>query len=302
MARRRVFKTRAKCSGITTDLGLTSNRQQMIGRQVTLEKAPDSQVNVTLDGAIVGQLDTVVGPQVASAIKHGQSFTATIRNAFPVYDAAFKQTGAELDIKVEYLLDKGQPAIETPRSSETSSTIVKSFFTRIAGVTHEGRQQIIARCSVGESLILVRDPDNRFDKGAIKVLRSTGEQLGFIPADVSRGGNPSGLAYSMDHGSRYQCRISDITGGGEKWLGMNIELTEITEKESYEDLVQRRIRELTDVNHQQVSQTVDSPFESARRDDDVTPKTASANRNYFGWLIVVVVAVVLFAVIFWMKS
>jgi hypothetical protein len=45
MARRRVLKTRAKCSGITTDLGLTSNRQQMVGRQVTLEKSPDSQVN-----------------------------------------------------------------------------------------------------------------------------------------------------------------------------------------------------------------------------------------------------------------
>jgi hypothetical protein len=276
----------------------------MIGRQVTFEKAPDSQVNITLDGAIVGQLDTVVGPQVASAIEHGQSFTATIRNAFPVYDAAFKQTGAELDIKVEYLLDKGQPAIETPRFSETSRTTAKSFFTKVAGVSHEGRQQIVARCSVGESIVLVRDPDNAFDKGAIKILRSNGEQLGFIPHDVSRSGDPSGLTYSMDHGSRYQCRIKDITGGGEKWLGVNIEITEITEKESYEELVQRRIRELTDVNHQQVSQTVDSPFESARRDDDVTPNTASANRNYFGWLIVVVVvvAVVLFAVIFWMKS
>ena len=43
MARRRVFRTRAKCSGITNDLDLTSDRQQMIGRHVIFQKSPDSR-------------------------------------------------------------------------------------------------------------------------------------------------------------------------------------------------------------------------------------------------------------------
>jgi hypothetical protein len=145
----------------------------------------------------------------------------------------FKQVGAALDIKVEYFLEKGQPAIETERcwrsvesAEESQSATARSFFTKVAGVTFEGRQRIVARCSVGERLVLVRDPENRFDKGAIMVMRLNGEQLGFIPAHVSRNGDSSGLAVRMDRGETYQCRISDLTGGSGKTLGVNIEITE----------------------------------------------------------------------------
>jgi len=283
MARRRVFKTRAECPGITTDLEPTSRREQMIGRHVTLEKAPDSQVNIILDGAIVGQLDSAVGNQVALALDRGQLFAAVIINAYPIYNDKFKQTSAHIDIKVEYLLEKNQPAIEAPTSWRAipaeSSRAANSFFTKIAGVSYEGRQQIIARCSVGESLVLVRDPRNEFDAGAIKVLRPNGEQLGFIPSHVSRAGDPSGLAYCMDHGSRYECKIKDKTGGGEKWLGLNIEITETTKKESYEELVQRRLRELNAEDHQ----------------SEVT----SGKSSNLAWLIAVVLALLLVAFIIW---
>ena len=66
-------------------------------------------------------------------------------------------------------------------------TSPKSFFTKVAGVTFEGRRRIIARCIIGEPLTLLRDPTNKFDPGAIKVVRANGEQLGFIPTHVSRG-------------------------------------------------------------------------------------------------------------------
>jgi hypothetical protein len=154
-----------------------------------------------------------------------------------------------------------------------------SFFTKIAGVTFEGRQRMIPRCSEGESLRLVRDRTNLYDKGAIKILRSNGEQLGFIPSHVSREGDPSGLAYRMDHGSRYECRIKNITGGGEKSLGVNIEVTEITERESYEDLVQRRLKELKAERHQ----------------NDLT----SGKISNLAWLIAVVLALLLLAFIVW---
>jgi hypothetical protein len=70
----------------------------------------------------------------------------------------------------------------------------------------------------------VRDPENPHDKGAIKVMRSTGEQLGFIPKHVSRHGDSSGLASQMDRGEKYYARITDLTGGGSKNLGVNIEI------------------------------------------------------------------------------
>jgi hypothetical protein len=228
MARRRVFQTKLECPGIHTDLSLTANRIAMVGRTVTFEKPPSTpEVTVCLDGAAVGHLDNVVGPQVASAIDRGQLFTAVINNAYQNYDKKFKPTAALIYLKVEYILEKGQPSIEIPRVPvEIHQPTSKSFFTKIAGVTHEGRQRVIARCSVGERLLLVRDPNNDFDTGAIKVMRLNGEQLGFIPAHVSRGDDPSGLALRMDRGDKYQCRISNLTGRGKEALGVNIEIAQ----------------------------------------------------------------------------
>jgi hypothetical protein len=237
MATCRVFRTRVVCPGIETDLGPTANQRAIVGKVVTLQKVSISEVTLLLDGTGVGSLNAAVGSKVASAIDRGLVFTAFIEKAFPNYvdtgralgNGKFKQVGAILDIKVEYFLEKGQPAIETERYwrciefiEKPQSEAARSFFTKIAGVTFEGRQRVVARCSVGERLVLVRDPGNRFDKGAIKVMRLNGEQLGFIRAYVSR----NGLAFRMDRGDTYQCRISDLTGGNGKTLGVNIEIIE----------------------------------------------------------------------------
>lgn len=231
MARRRVFRTRVQCPGISADLGPTANQHAMVGRAITLEKGAGPEVNLILDGAVVGRLDAPIGNKVATALDRGQVFTGTIEKAFPSYNENFKQNGACLDIKVDYLLEKGRPAIETEKywrcvESPYEPRELGSFFTKVAGVTFEGRQRIVARCSVGERLTLIRDPRNRHDPGAIKVLRSNGEQLGFIPSDVSRGGDPSGLAFQMDRGDKFQCRIKDLTGGDGFNLGVNIEVLE----------------------------------------------------------------------------
>ena len=236
MARRRVFETKVECPGISVAQRLQRNeltgRCKLIGRTITFEKSPSSEVNITLDGTVVGHLDAAVGPQVALAIDRGQSFTAVIKNAYRIAPSANSPTW--IDLKVEYLLEKDQPAITVPKPPVTPYT-PRSFFTTVAGVSHEGRQRIVARCSVGENLKLIRDPTNRFDKGAIKVMRLNGEQLGFIPAHVSRGGESSGLAFQMDKGSEYRCRIKNITGGGQgESLGVNIEI--ITAGEKFDDL------------------------------------------------------------------
>ena len=62
-----MFRTRAKCPGISSDLGLICNQHQMIGRVVTLaQSASVSEVSVCLDGNVVGQLDATVGNQVTT--------------------------------------------------------------------------------------------------------------------------------------------------------------------------------------------------------------------------------------------
>ncbi len=228
MARRRVLHIKVECPGITEDLGVTANKHLLIGKMATLQKSSsNSDISVAVDGEVVGRLKEIVGSQVSSAMDRGQSFTALIENASQNYDERFKPTIALLHLRIEYLLEKGQPPIEVPKAPlDTQPSAPTSFFTKVAGVTHNGRQRIVARCSVGEVLTLIRDPNNRFDKGAIKLIRSNGEQLGFIPAHVSRCDDPSGLASRMDRGDAFQCRISSLTGGDGLNLGVNIEITE----------------------------------------------------------------------------
>jgi hypothetical protein len=102
-----------------------------------------------------------------------------------------------------------------------------SFHTKIRGVTfrnedRKSRQRLIARCRVGEKLVLEREPDNCRDPNAIKVLRMSGEQLGYIPAHVAA----NGLAKDLDCGMRPKCRIANLTGGQGRWRGVNIEIGE----------------------------------------------------------------------------
>jgi hypothetical protein len=225
-----------------TDFGPTTNQRALVGRAVAIERKSESRVGLVLDGVAVGELDGSIAAKVAAALDRGQAFTATVENAFPRYDEKFQPNGAYVDLKFEYLLEKGQPAIQTEevwRCVPAAESVQKtnSFFTKVAGVSFEGRQRVASRCSVGERLVLVRDPDNSHDSGAIKVVRLNGEQLGFIPAHVSRGGDSSGLASRMDRGVRYQCRISDLTGGGGNTLGVNIEVTHAEEFETPERTV-----------------------------------------------------------------
>jgi hypothetical protein len=153
------------------------------------------------------------------------------------------------------------------------SNMATSFFTKIAGVKFKGRQRIIPRCSEGEILRLVRDPTDRYDKGAIKVMRLNGEQLGFVPAHVSRAGDQSGLSFRMDRGDKYQCRIVQITGGGAGMrFGVNIEITECND-----DALSSKPKPSTPVHHRNLFE------ETPSRD--------------FGWFFLVAAAVIVLIIL-----
>jgi len=52
------------------------------------------------------------------------------------------------------------------------------------------RQSILGRCRVGEHLTLVPEPENPRDPNAIRVQRASGEQLGYIRADLAKSLSP----------------------------------------------------------------------------------------------------------------
>ncbi len=53
--------------------------------------------------------------------------------------------------------------------------------TRVAGVTYENRQPVIAAMEKSEQIILEREPDNPFDCNAISVKRKNGFCIGYLP-------------------------------------------------------------------------------------------------------------------------
>lgn len=205
MARRRVFKTKVECPGI-----VPVRRAAIIGEAVTLRKSPTgSGVHIVLGNAIVGCLDTVVGPQVSSALDRGQLFTAVVEKAYQLDPSANAATW--IDLKVEYELDRGQPAIEIPKPPQPEQKGgPRSFYTKIAGVTFRNsdgssRQRIIRDCRIGEALLLIREPDNPVDKFAVNVVRRNGQQLGYLGRHITREGMQSGITYELDRGQKYLC-------------------------------------------------------------------------------------------------
>ncbi len=98
------------------------------------------------------------------------------------------------------------------------------FHTKIAGVSFEGRQDVIAGLRAGAPLDLRREPENPHDANAVAVYYGD-LQLGFVNRRLA-----SHIAPLMDAGTRYTARVASLTGGppaagarqAEKHRGVNI--------------------------------------------------------------------------------
>jgi single-stranded-DNA-specific exonuclease len=86
----------------------------------------------------------------------------------------------------------------------------ESFHTKLAGVSFEGRQEVVARLQPGTPVRLARQPTNEFDPNAIAVFAPTGEQIGFLNRRLA-----SVLAPSLDAGAEWDVSVTEVTGGDE---------------------------------------------------------------------------------------
>jgi single-stranded-DNA-specific exonuclease len=80
------------------------------------------------------------------------------------------------------------------------------FHTKIAGVSFEGRQDVIAGLRAGAALELRREPENPHDPNAIAVHYGN-LQLGFFNRQLA-----AHLAPVIDGGTRYRARVASLTG------------------------------------------------------------------------------------------
>lgn len=94
----------------------------------------------------------------------------------------------------------------------------ESFHTKLAGVTFEGRQEVVARLAPGTPLRLERQPSNPYDPCACALLDPAGDQVGFFNRTLA-----AALAPVLDAGVEYDVEVTDVTGGAEgASLGVNV--------------------------------------------------------------------------------
>ena len=96
------------------------------------------------------------------------------------------------------------------------------IYSKVAGVTFEGRQEIIRKLEKGSPLFLEREPENPYDCNAVKLLTIAGEHVGYVGRELAED-----LAQAMDNGINYQCFVAELTGGNGRNYGLNIKIIRV---------------------------------------------------------------------------
>lgn len=91
---------------------------------------------------------------------------------------------------------------------------IQTFYSRVVGVTFEGRQQVIEEMIEGQRVVLKPEPQNLYDHNAIAVYccfpEKEGwrlEQIGYLPKDRA-----AQLVGKMPP-DELICTVDEITGG-----------------------------------------------------------------------------------------
>jgi hypothetical protein len=94
------------------------------------------------------------------------------------------------------------------------------FYMRLAGVTYNQRQSAISQLRAGQTLIAVREKDNRFDDNAVLITTEDGIEVGYLPRERN---HP--FAHAMDAGQKLSVCVKNVVGGGGYSLGVEVAIT-----------------------------------------------------------------------------
>jgi hypothetical protein len=101
-------------------------------------------------------------------------------------------------------------------AAESVRILVQS--SPLAGAQYYAVDTLWPRMRAGDALDLVREPDNRHDRNAIRV-EWQGHKLGYVPRRENRA-----VAAALDRGDRLVARISRLTENRDPWRRIEFEV------------------------------------------------------------------------------
>jgi hypothetical protein len=102
-----------------------------------------------------------------------------------------------------------EPETETSRDYRSGSRIC----SRVAGVTFNGRQAVIARLAIREDIYLIREPDNLYDSNAIRIECNDGRQIGYLNRYLAAKLAPFFDAYRQPVTANVHCLTGSLRPG-----------------------------------------------------------------------------------------
>jgi len=97
--------------------------------------------------------------------------------------------------------------------NQTKSQWENWFSLNIVGESHY--QKEVRRCSPGELVTFIREPENPRDEMAVRIASARGQTIGYLSSDRARW-----IAGDMDKGTTVSSHVDRITGEGRESRGI----------------------------------------------------------------------------------
>lgn len=188
---------------------------QDILNRVTADKVIDRDELIELQLAVERIIPTSVRSTATKARKDREKDAARLKKEREKEVARLKKEAEKEAVRTEKEEAKKFKSIAWGRLDDTRHMPLRFTYSNVAGISFMNddfseRQQIAALCEPGEYLVFQPDPDNSYSVYAIRVSRTTNQQLGYVPESLAMI-----LSEEIRLGYKVYGLIAEKTGGGE---------------------------------------------------------------------------------------
>lgn len=108
--------------------------------------------------------------------------------------------------------------ISVASAQETAQVRILVQASPLAGFQFHDGKRLWTQLNVGDALELVREPDNPYDRHAVRV-EWRGHKLGYVPRLENEA-----VARQLDYGNRLAARITRLTRHRDPWKRVELEI------------------------------------------------------------------------------